>query len=168
MGIDLRFKLKKDIKKKEVAEIGMDRRFCNLIANAKYGNQSSGDRSDFDYLEEILEMDLSRLLKLEYVDPEQALYWAELAGIQNVKGLRKDAWLSQKYMKVEEFYSMIEGLLNTINSDLGYFEKIKYLEFNGWGGYFENDFIRDLEYLMQELEEKRIVGFKWISIEIDH
>ncbi|MEM6261363.1 MAG: hypothetical protein AAGI38_02565 [Bacteroidota bacterium] len=163
MGVDLRFVLKKDRRKKEIQRIPMSRPFCALIGNTKYLGST-----DFRRLEKIVGMDLAIILELEYDDPEEALYWTKLADIGDTSDIKRNAWLSQRYMKASELKLMISELLEKLRNDRICRDKLKSFKANEWVAYVEKEFLDDLAYLSCELDEKIADGFKWVSVEIGH
>ena len=51
---------------------------------------------------------------------------------------------------------------------LNYSEKMKYFKISWGNNYFEDEFLSELNYLIEKLREMINKGHKWISIEIAH
>jgi len=160
MGVDLRLHFKKDRRKKGTEIIGLNRSFFAMVGEGKYRPNPA-----IDELSRVIKMDLNFLLELpEYSDPEDALYWSELAGVDSSHA-KQDTWKSNKFIQTKYLSKMVADMI--INMDLHpeYHQQMQYDRVS-WKDYFGERLKHDLNELLQDLEKMEKEGFKWVSSEV--
>ena len=160
MGVDLRLHFKKDRRKKGTVIIGLNRSFFAMVGEGKYRPNPA-----IVELSHVIKMDLSFLLELpKYSDPSDAVYWAELAGVDSSHA-KQDTWKANKFIRTSYLKEKVAALIQRMNLYPDYHQQMQY-DRESWNDYFGVRLTYDLGELLLGLEKMEKEGFKWVSSEV--
>ncbi|MEL6251739.1 MAG: hypothetical protein AAFR87_07000 [Bacteroidota bacterium] len=110
-------------------------------------------------------MDISFLLEIpEYTDPEEAVYWAQIAEV-DTKRAKQDAWKANKFMLTKDLSEKVSALIDQMKSYPDYHQHMIY-DRESWKDYFGKRLMEDLIELLNKLKEMDNNGFRWVSSEV--